>query len=90
MRPYSFSKPKIRRLRGLGCNMRVQTEYQPAPPSSTEGHDPTVKIGCQPKRKPCWYDEPFEVSTCAKIEKHSRRLLKKAVSKAAGELKPEA
>jgi hypothetical protein len=26
MRPYSFSKPKIRRLRGLGCNMLVQTE----------------------------------------------------------------
>ena len=43
MRPYSFSKPKIRRLRGLGCNMRVRTEYQPALPSSTEGHDPRLR-----------------------------------------------
>jgi hypothetical protein len=51
MRPYSFSKPKIRRLRGLGCNMRVQTEYQPAPPSSTEGHDPPMKRDYQSYRK---------------------------------------
>ena len=43
MRPYSFSKPKIRRLRGLGCSMCVGTEYQPATPSSTEGHDPPMR-----------------------------------------------
>ena len=43
MRPYSFSKPKIRRLRGLGCNMRIQIEYQSALPSSTEVHDPPIK-----------------------------------------------
>jgi hypothetical protein len=45
MRPYSFSKPKIRRLKGLGCNMRIQTEYQPATPSSTEGSDSAMETG---------------------------------------------
>jgi hypothetical protein len=49
-----------------------------------------MKVGRQPNRKLCWYDEPFEVSTCGTTEEHSRKLLKKAVSKAAGELKPQA
>ena len=78
MRPYSFSKPKIRRLRGLGCNMRVQTEYQPAPPSSTEGHDPPMKRDYQPIEKLCWYDGTSGVSACGTTEEHSRRMLKKA------------
>src|SRR5262245_11892433 len=42
MSPYSFSKPKIRLLKGLGCNMLMQTEYQSPLPSSTEGHDPSM------------------------------------------------
>ncbi len=58
MRPYSFSKPKIRRLRGLGSSIGVDTEYQQALSSTTEGT--------------------------------SRRMLKKFVSKPAGESKPEA
>jgi hypothetical protein len=70
--------------------MRVRTEYQPGPASSTEGHDPSMKIGCQLNRKLCWYDEPFEVSTCGTTEEHSLKLLKKSVSKAAGGLKPQA
>ena len=31
MRPYSFSKPKIRRLRGLGCNMRSTNRIAASP-----------------------------------------------------------
>jgi len=58
MRPYSFSKPKIRRLSGIGSSIGVDTEYQQALSSTTEGR--------------------------------SRRMLKKFVSKAAGESKPEA
>ena len=58
MRPYSFSKPKIRRLSGLGSSIGVDTEYQQTLSSTTEGT--------------------------------SRRMLKKFVSKAAGESKPEA
>ncbi len=43
MRPYSFSKPKIRRLRGLGSSIGIYTEYQPPPPCSTEVHDPRLR-----------------------------------------------
>src|SRR5262245_25690882 len=64
MSPYSFSKPKIRRLRGVGCNMRVQPEYQPAPASSTEAHDPVThppqaaKTACFPRGYVEDFDEP--------------------------------
>jgi hypothetical protein len=65
--------------------MRVQTEYQPAPPSSTEGLDPPMKRVYQPIEKLCWYDKTSGVGTCGTTEEHSRRMLKKAVSKAAAD-----
>jgi hypothetical protein len=66
-----------------------RTEYQPAPSSSTEGHDPPKKRNQSAAENLVGTIE-FRSRTCGTTEEHSRKLLKKAVSKAAGELKPEA
>jgi hypothetical protein len=39
----------------------------------------------QPIEKLCWYDKTSGVGTCGTTEEHSRRILKKAVSKAAAD-----
>src|SRR5262245_65743400 len=88
MSPYSFSKPKIRLLKGLGCNMLIQTEYQSPLPSSTEGHDPSMNEKSRQRKTLAGMME-FQSPACGTREEHSRNLLKRAVSKAAGELKPQ-